>query len=151
MSRSVQSDVSSPASRICAAQLGDALDVPTDPDRGEARSACLPVECLDLAAGQADKRVAVAQGVVEERERVLARERHKPQRHLRQVDRDRVAVDAVKAALRHEPAGQRHLVLIGGDVRPTAVCGPGGDELLAELAARLDEERRRSPSPGRRP
>ena len=60
------------------AQLGDPLDVPADPDRGEAWSACLPVERLDLAAGEADERVAVAERVVEERERVLAGECHEP-------------------------------------------------------------------------
>ena len=33
--------------------------------------------------------------MVEEGERMLARERREPERHLREVDRDRIAVDAV--------------------------------------------------------
>ncbi len=49
----------------------------------------------------------MAQGVVDKRERVLARERHQPQRHLREVYRDRVAIDAVSepanAGLRLSP------------------------------------------------
>ncbi len=93
----------------------------------------------------------MAERVVEERERVLAGECHQPQRHLRQVDRDRVAVDAVEAALCDEPAGERDLVLIRREAPGLVVCGPGLDELIGELAARLDEERCRSPSPGRRP
>ena len=149
MSRSAQSEVvlAGLADLRGAARL-TALDVPADPDRGEARGAGLPVERLDLAAGEADERVAVAERVVEERERVLAGERHQPQRHLRQVDGDGVAVDAVEAALRHQPAGERHLVLVGWDLGPPAVRVPGGDELVAELAAGLDEERAPEPIAG---
>ena len=72
------------------------------------------MERLDLARREADERVAVAQRVVEEREGVLTCQRDEPERELGQIDRHRVAVDAVQAALRDEPPGVDDLVFVGG-------------------------------------
>ena len=60
-----------------------------------------------------------------------------------EVDSDWIAVDAVKAALRYKASGEQHLVLVGWDRRVGVVGVPGVDQRVAELAARLDEERAR--------
>ena len=72
---------------------------------------------------------------------MLARERREPERHLREVDRDRIAIDAVQAALRDEPPRKRHLVLVAGDLGTVAVDVPPLHQHVAELSARFDEER----------
>ena len=87
-----------------------------------------PSGSLDLVACQPDERVAVPQRVVEERERMLTRQRHEPQRQLRQIDGDRVLIHAVQAALGHQPAGEDDLVLVGRDGGHAAVDLPRLDE-----------------------
>jgi hypothetical protein len=72
-------------------------------DRLEAASGGRRVEGVDLVTREADERIPVAQRMVEEGERVLACERGEPERHLREVDRDCIAIDAVQAALRDDP------------------------------------------------
>jgi hypothetical protein len=59
----------------------------------------LPVEALDLARGEADERVAVAEGVVEEGEGVVLGEGGEPEGELGEVDGEGVLVDAVEAEL----------------------------------------------------
>ena len=71
------------------------------------------MEGLELSPRQPDQRIAVPQRVVDERQRVFLRQRGQPERDLGQVDRHRIAVDAVEAALGDEPAGKDHLVLAG--------------------------------------
>ena len=106
---------------------------------------------FDLAAGEADQGVAVAEGVVHEGERVVPRERAQPQRHLGEVHGHRVPIDSVQAPLGDEAARVDHLVLVGRNGRHLAMRAPRFDEGVGELAAGLDEETRRSPSPDRRP
>ena len=62
---------------------------------------------------QADQRIAAAQGVVEERERMVLGQRRQPERQLGQVHGHRVLVHAVQAPLGDEPAGVEDFVLIG--------------------------------------
>ena len=101
----------------------------------------VPVHRLDLVAIEADQAVAAFEGVVEEGELVVAGERGEPEREPGEVHRHRVSVDAVKAALGHQPAGQQLLVLVGRDRRaPVWVARPGAGEPLGELAAGLDQE-----------
>ena len=111
-----------------------------DPDGSERRFRVVPMERLDLTAAQPDERVAGAQCVIEERERVVAGEGREPERHLREVDCDRVAIEAVEAALRDEASGEDDLVLIGGDLWAPAVDGPRVDERVTELPARLHKK-----------
>lgn len=64
-----------------------------------------------------------------------------PEREAGEVDRHRVAVDAVEAALGDKAAGVQLLVLVGRQGRASVgVDAPGLDEPRAELAAGLDEE-----------
>ena len=76
--------------------------------------------------------------VVEEGERVVPRQCDEPKRHLRQVYGDGVAVDAVQAPLRDQPARMDPLVLVSRDVRHQAVRAPRLHESVAEVAACLD-------------
>jgi hypothetical protein len=79
--------------------------------------------------------------MIEEGEFMVARQGRQPQRQPRQIDRARVLVDAVKAALRHETAGMQFLVLIRRDFWPGGrPARPGGDQPLANRAASLDQE-----------
>ena len=98
------------------------------------------MERLDLLERQADERVAVAEGVVEEGQGVVLGQGREPQGELRQVDGDLVAVDAVEAVAGDEPAGVDPLVLVGRDGRHGVVGVPGIDQDIAELAAGFDEE-----------
>ena len=79
----------------------------------------LPVETLDLLLREPDQRIAALQGVVEERERVVLRQGGQPERQLGQIDRHRVLVHPVEAALGHDAAGVEDLVLVGWDVGTT--------------------------------
>ena len=56
--------------------------------------------------------------MIEESELVVARERREPKRQLREIDGERILVDAVEAPLRHEPAGVKLLVLVRRDRWP---------------------------------
>ena len=100
-----------------------------------------PVEGFDLAAGEADQGVAVAESVVHEGERMVSRQRAQPERHLGKVHGHRVPVDSVQAPLCHKAAGVDHLVLVGRNGRHLAVGTPRFDQGVGELAAGLDEER----------
>ena len=71
------------------------------PARVEVRDAEL------LEVGDAEQRVAGAEGVVDERERAVLGERDQPQRELGHLDGHRVLVDAVQAALGDEAVGER--------------------------------------------
>ena len=64
-----------------------------------------------------------------------------PPKTLGEIDRHRVAIDAIEATLRDEPPGKDHLVLIRRNRRPLAVSLPGFDERVAELAAGLNQKR----------
>ncbi len=99
----------------------------------------------DVGVGQADEAVAAPQHAVEEGEFMRARQRFEPQRQFGEVDRERVAVDAAQAVLRDQPLGMEQLVLVRRDRRALrGPARPGGDEPLAQLAARLDQERARA-------
>ena len=100
----------------------------------------VPMERLDLALGESDQRIAVAERVVDERERVFLRQGGQPERYLGQIDRHRVAVDAVETALGDEPAGKDHLVLAGRHVGRGLVDAPRLDQRVAELTAGFDQE-----------
>ena len=130
------------------AQRGDPRDMLAHPHRLEARLEAwcsgVPMKRLDLPARQANQRVAVAQRMIDEGQRMVLGQRHQPQRDLGEIDRHRVPVHAIEAALRDEPPRDDHLVLIGRDGGHLAVGVPGGDQRIAELAAGLDEERRRA-------
>ena len=65
-----------------------------------------------LTTIEADKAVPALQRVIEEAEFVIARQRRQPQRQLGEVGRHRVAVNAINAALRHQAAGMKLVVLI---------------------------------------
>ena len=67
----------------------------------------------NLCARQPDEAVAGFQRVIEESELMVARQRRKPQRQPREIDRHRVAVDAIEAFLRDEAARVQRLVLVG--------------------------------------
>ena len=103
----------------------------------------LPGEGADLLEAQADEGVAVPQGVVEEGEWAVAGQGEEPEAELGELDGRLVLVDAVEAALGDEAPGVEDGVLVGGvagDVLEAAFAGPRGDELVAEVAARGDEE-----------
>ena len=115
-----------------------------DPDRLdaglEAFLAALPVEGLDLFQVEADQGVAVAQGMVEEGERLVLRQRGEPERELCQVDGDGVAIHAVEAVAGDQPPGVDGPVLVGRKVRRGVVGSPRLDQGVAELAAGFDQE-----------
>ena len=95
---------------------------------------------LDLATGQAHQRVAVAEGVVYEGERMVARKGAEPERDLGKVDGHRVSVDAVEALLGDQAPGVDHLVFVRRDGRHRAVRAPRVDQGVSELATGLDQE-----------
>ena len=83
--------------------------------------------------------------MIEKGELVIARERRKPEREFCKLDRARVLVDAVEAALRDEAARVQRLVLVLGDLRPRlGPARPGAHQPVAERAAGLDQERARA-------
>ena len=94
-----------------------------------------PVEVNDLIARESDERVAVAQGVIEERERMVLRQRRQPERELCQVDGKLVTVDSVEARLRDAPPRVENDVFVGRDGRDAALDLPGAHEGVAKEAA----------------
>ena len=70
------------------------------------------MEGLQLPNGESDEGVAVAQGVVQERERVFLGEGGEPQREFGEVDGFGVSVYAVETALDDEPPSKDGFVLI---------------------------------------
>ena len=70
------------------------------------------MEFLDLLARQADQGIPAAQGVIQERERMVLGQRCQPQGQLRQVHGHGILVHAVKAALGDDAAGMQDLILI---------------------------------------
>ncbi len=99
------------------------------------RAVGLPMEALDLPLRQPHQRVAVAQRVIHEGQGVFPRQRHQPERDFGEVNRGRVLVHAVEAALGHEPPREDHFVLVGGDGWLPAMDAPGLDQRVAKLAA----------------
>ena len=80
----------------------------------------------NLRARQADETVARLQRVIEECELMIARERREPEREPREIDRHRVAIDAVEALLRDKAPRMQRFVLVGREfwlLRPVYVPG----------------------------
>ncbi len=85
---------------------------------------------------QADQRVAVAQGVVDKRKRMVLGQGLEPERELGQADGEGVAVDAVEAALGDEAAGVELDGLVDRDfLGGLVVVGPGLDQRLRQVTA----------------
>ena len=105
----------------------------------------LPVEGLDLLLRQPDQRIAALQGMVEECEGVVLRQRGQPERELGQVDRHRVLVHAVEAALGDDAAGVEDLVLVGRDVFGTALWAC--QALTSSSARKRQAATRNAPEP----
>ena len=83
--------------------------------------------------------------MIDERERLVLRERREPERELAEAHRERILVDSVKAPLRDEAPRMRDDVgLLSRDLRDLAAPRPRGHDLRAEKAACGDEERTRS-------
>lgn len=128
------------------AQFGGGVDAVADDRLDEAVLARhrIPRHRDDLGIGQADQAVATAQHRVEEGEFMRARQRFQPERQLGEIDRQRVAVDAAQAMLRHQPLGMEQFVFVGGDGRALLrPAGPCRDQPFAQLPARLHEKRAR--------
>ncbi len=81
----------------------------------------LPVKAADALLRQADQRIAVLQGVVEEGEGMVLRQRRQPQRQLAEVHRHRVLVHAVQAALGDQAASVQQFVLVRRNVLRDAI------------------------------
>src|SRR5688572_8542021 len=81
--------------------------------------------------------------MVHESERVVLRQRHKPERHLGEIHGHIVTVHPVEAALGHKSPCEDDFVLVRWDVRPTAVRTPRLDKAVAKVTAGLDQERAR--------
>ena len=111
------------------------------PKQRQAGLRFVPVRRRDLIRGQPHQAVAAFQRVIEEGEFMVARQCRQPQRQPRQIDRARVLIHAIEAALRHQTAGMQLLVLIRRNgwtrLRPTS---PGSDQTLAQGAANLDQK-----------
>ena len=60
-------------------------------------------------------------------------ERMQPQSHLGEFDSHRILVHAVQAALSHQSASVKDLVLVRRDRHLDAVGVPGGDQGVAKL------------------
>ena len=126
-----------------AAALGEhlrELDLPVEGDvPGVRRREEAGVEraARDLIAAEADEGVAVAEGVVDERQRLIARGADEPEREAGEVDGERVPVDAVEATPGDEAAGVEERLLVRGQGGGPL---PGADEVPRDPAARLDEE-----------
>src|SRR5205809_409946 len=58
---------------------------------------------LQVSQTRAYERIATAHMMIQEREWAVLRDRRQPERELRQVDCQRVEVDAVDTGLRHAP------------------------------------------------
>ena len=86
--------------------------------------------------------------MVHEGEGVIPRQGREPKRHLGEVDCNRVAVDAVKAALGHEATGVDDLVLVARDLWPRVMGSPGIDQHVSKLAAGLQPLRGGGPGSG---
>jgi hypothetical protein len=83
----------------------------------------------------------VAQGVVDEGEGLVLRERDEPQRQAREADGEGVFVDAVEASLRDEAARVQHHVAVRARHEVEApLARPRGHHHVGEEAARLHEE-----------
>src|SRR5262249_7246983 len=87
-------------------------------EQRQARLQRIPMHRRDLVGVEADEAITAFECVIEEGELVLARERRQPERELRQLNRTRVLVDAVEAALRNEAFRMQLLVLVIGDAWP---------------------------------
>ena len=86
--------------------------------------------------GHAEQRVAGAQRVVDERERAVLGERDQPQRELGHLDRHRVLVDAVQAALGDEPVAACVLALAAGSAGADVASAPSRSHASSSRAAR---------------
>ena len=142
-----------PVRRLCgsvldlAAESERLLDLVADPGRFdaglEALPAALPVERPNLLQVKAHERVAVAEGMVEEGQRLVPCQGGEPQGELRQVDGDGIPVDAVEAVACHESAGLDGLVrcvVVGRKLGRGVVVVPGFHQDVGKLAAGLDQE-----------
>ena len=98
------------------------------------------MERFDLRPREADQRVAVAQRVIQEGERMILRQGDEPQRQLGEIHGDGVAVHTVEAPLSDLAAGVDNLVLVGGNLRHRVVRAPRLDQCVGELPARFDQE-----------
>ena len=93
------------------------------------------MERLKLPAREADERIAVAQGVVDERQRLLPGQRGEPEGDLGEVDGHGVAVDAVEAALGDPAARDDDLILAGRELWSGAVGAPPPSNKAAKASA----------------
>src|SRR5579863_5114594 len=103
-----------------------------------------PVKIADLAGGEADQRIAMAQCVVEEREGMLLGEGGQPQRELGQINSHVVPVHAIKTALGDDPAGMEQFIFVRWNRRQGVGTAPGVEQMLAQLTADFDQERART-------
>ena len=83
--------------------------------------------------------------MVEEGELMVPCQCRQPKRQPREINRARVLVDPIEAALRDKPTGVKLLILVrrngGPRLRPAR---PSRDQTLAQSAASLDEKGARS-------
>ena len=115
-------------------RLGDLVDRALHAGVDRVARRRVEVECRDLRlGGKADEGVAVAERVVEERERLVLGEGGQPERELAKLDRCVVSVHAVDAAGRDNAAGLEERVVAvearAEDVKHgirIAVAFPGG-------------------------
>ena len=93
--------------------------------RAAGEEAAQPPQLLDAALyPHAYERVAAAQVMVEERQRRADGEAVEPQRHLRQLHRQRVLVHAVDAPLQHHPPDDRLVGQLRRVHHPVGLTGP---------------------------
>src|SRR5439155_17111794 len=105
--------------------------------RLEAGRVWIPMKGLDLLSRESDERISVAECMVHEGKRVVPCECHEPERDFREVNRHRIAIHAVQAALCNESSRENYLVLISRNCEHLAVRVPRLDERVPELSACL--------------
>ena len=109
-----------------------------------------PVKIADLAGGETDQRIAVAQCVIEEREGMLLGKRRQPQRKLRQINGHLVLVHAIETALGYDAAGMEQFVLVRRNRRKGIGAAPGFEQDARPTGGRFPPGTRQSPWRDRR-
>ena len=121
------------------------VELPFDGRSGEVTLLLrLPMECQDLGLRESDQRIAALQGMIEECKRMVPGQCRQPEREFGQVDRQRILVNAVKAALGDDAGSVQKLVLIGRNALLAVVAVPGFDEQIRKEAAYCDKESARA-------
>ena len=104
----------------------------------------VPVEALNLTATETDQRFAVAQGMIDEGELVVLRERHEPQGETTEIVGHGIAIDTIETTLSDETLGVEQFILVCSEIPWGTMSAPGFNQTNRQLPASLDQKGRRA-------